>query len=117
MALTTEGFVKKSAEPYVFAEGADSGVLVVRLLTLYNPNATASTFIVRKVIDLFQTEGSTEKEAFYTRFDDEVPATDTWSFGTTGTPIMLVLPGQRYEIVLDADATLGIHCVCDLGRA
>lgn len=113
MAITTEGFIQTTT-PQVIAEGADAGILVIRLLTLYNPNGSAAAFILRKVVD---SPDGTERELFIRRFDDEIPSLGTWAIGVAGTPIMIVLPGQRYEVVLDSAPTLGIEWVCDLGRA
>lgn len=112
-ALTTEGFIT-STTPQIIAEGADSGILVIRLITLYNPNTAAMGFILRKVVPT-----DTDQELKITRFDDSIPATDTWPFGLNGTPIMLLFPGQRYEVVLDSFTSgfTGVHWCCDLGRA
>lgn len=99
--------------PKPIAEGQDSGMLVVRYISLYNPNAIPTEFLLRLVVE----EGDAlDSNLILTRFDARINATSTWRWGDVGTPIMLLPPGHRYEVVLDTTPTLGIHYVVDCGR-
>ena len=108
MATNTAGFIYNT-NPYIFVEGFDAGTRTIALLTLYNPNSSAVDFVLRLVLTDDQ-----DRELEVTRFDDAIAPTSTWPFGHLMSR-MVVLPGQRYEIVLDSAPTLGVHCVCDIG--
>jgi len=89
-------------------EGPDNGHYAITSITLYNPNGSAATFIIRKVV-----EGDPQ-EIQVRRVDDSIPATDIWE-KSLGRP-WIVGPLQRYELVLDATPTLGIEWCLDFGR-
>ena len=87
--------------------GRDVERLAIKLITLYNPHSSAATFILRKrVLD------ENNEERFIKRFDDSIPATDSWVFGTLGGILILSDVEDWYELKLDSAPTQPIeYCV------
>ena len=83
---------------------------IVKLLTLYNPNSSAVSFLIQYVIYV------DDREVRIRRFDDSIPATDSWSFGMLGA-VMVVENPNRLELVLDSEPTEAIEWSADIAVA
>ena len=84
------------------------GTIAIKLITLYNPHSSAAAFILRKrVLD------ENLEERFIKRFDDSIPATDSWVFGTLGGIIVLNDVEHWLELDLDSDPTQPIEFCID----
>jgi len=92
---TKDGVVTTTAAARIL-DGPEAGVYIIRLVTFYNPTGAAVTFVLRRIsLDEDRQEITTR------RWDDSIPATDSWVFGKLGGRIVLS-PGQRLELVLDS---------------
>lgn len=94
-------------------EAPKTGKRIIRLITLYNPNSTATSFVLDLIV--FDESGD---ERRMRRFDDAMQINDSWVFGMLGA--ILVLRGsheatlrQRYEVTLDSTPTNPIEFVID----
>ena len=87
--------------------GPEFGARMVRMVTLYNPTGSALGFILRLV--MFD---SLKNEVRIRRFDDSMPATDSWTFGTLGA-FIAVGPAQRLELVLDSSPATPVEWSLD----
>ena len=77
-------------------EGPVDGCYKISLITLHNPNASALGFVLRRV-----SINDDKDEVTTRRFDESMPANDTWTFGTLGARMTLAA-GQRLELLLDS---------------
>lgn len=103
-----DGFVTTTAAARIL-EGKPGIRRTVRLITLYNPNNSASTFVLRRIF----TDAIGE-ELIAPRFDDSIPATDSWIFGSLGGR-MVIKSCCRLELILDASPTKPIIYSIDYG--
>lgn len=101
-----------STEPVgiLVSEAPDGPVYRINLLTVYNPNTTASGFVLRLV-----AENIHRQDNIYRLFPGSVPALDSWVYGIVGPPLILA-QGQRYEIVLDVTPTIPLEYTLHLDR-
>lgn len=79
---------------------------ICRRINLYNPNATAAPFILRKVRE---NPGGLQ---IIRQWDDSIPATDSWERGSLGG-VMVLQPGSRLELIMDAAPVKPIEFTVD----
>lgn len=94
-----------TSEPHILLEGP----AIVRHITLYSEAATG--FVLRYVIPMGDLD-----ELIIRRYDDEIPANDSWGFGSAGA-VMVLPDGWRLELVLDADPAIPVEYSVDYGVA
>lgn len=110
MAWDNTAGIVATTNPHRLLLGPEGGRRLAQLVTLYNPNATITEFVLR----LYRpSDQFFQMDRTFIRWDDGIPITDSWILGGLVRPAFVVMPRQRFEIVLDAEPTLPIEYVID----
>lgn len=104
---TLDGHVTTSA-PHIMVAPLEGQRTYINHISLYNSHSVAQQFKINLIS--FDVNGD---EVARTRFDDEIPLTDSWHFGSFGTLYLVGL--GRMELLMDSTPGAPVHWVCDIG--